>query len=863
MARRYNGPNWTFLKRACAFVALVAALYVAYPMFFCMADRLGAVDIGEFQTLDADRGFQSDATGNTAGFVSRLSGSVTGCFTLSAAQARPIEAQFTVLGGFVGWLLFTILGAIDARRRVRRAADQQRKARQGLQRERTSRTTTGSGHPTVRGSSTSSPRIATGSPRAATSSPAVVPRVMSSGALGSANGPLDDDDDVLARLDEQWERDSSSLHETAPGSGSRSAVGSSTSRQATSDPTHVARDSGATQAAPEPRATPGSPRQTSTTDDLPDLGDLGWDDGDDWSGDPISEAAPPVSPRRAAADDAAFDDTLAPGEADLASALATPAPRPSSGGRDAAARVRRVQPLEPMRLGADGRLALEADGLPADGGASVTVSVAVIAPDGELTACFTDRPLRDVGVRTGSDGMTLRLAWRDVALGVLEAARGIANGAVALRVALRDAHGENSCDLPLHDRLVVHVADQFGAVHGDVQLLVRDASGAAYAARPDTGGRFVLDGLVPGVIEVWRADQGILQTPGGALRTRLELATTGVAFALPSGSVDDDAHHEWVAWRANRHFVRPGAERGDGSGERPFGTMREALDAIADRRHGANHALDYDEIRIEASVSHPGQRVGALRSSDGSGPWWAWWSGKLADTKRPWFQGLAARDVQSRSEARLDGALREDFVVVAVDRLRIVGAQYAERFDALNEGRATLNGSLDALLESTPLTVIGRPATELAEPYRISVRSARHLFLGGLHLVGGRGQTGLDLREVQHAHVFRCWVDGFESGSTAHSGVVGVGRGIQIEGSGRGPASERVHLERCDVGYNRAQRRSMPIRGAGVAVYDSVVHLSACVLHNNTSTQDPAGLSKDGKSSVTGTGNHREANTAV
>ncbi len=48
-----------------------------------------------------------------------------------------------------------------------------------------------------------------------------------------------------------------------------------------------------------------------------------------------------------------------------------------------------------------------------------------------------------------------------------------------------------------------------------------------------------------------------------------------------------------------------------------------------------------------------------------------------------------------------------------------------------------------------------------------------------------------------------------------------------------------------------------------MAIYNSVVQLTACVLHNNTSTQDPAGLSADGASTVSGTGNHREANQSV
>jgi hypothetical protein len=55
----------------------------------------------------------------------------------------------------------------------------------------------------------------------------------------------------------------------------------------------------------------------------------------------------------------------------------------------------------------------------------------------------------------------------------------------------------------------------------------------------------------------------------------------------------------------------------------------------------------------------------------------------------------------------------------------------------------------------------------------------------------------------------------------------------------------------------------MPIRGAGVAIYASRIELAHCIIHNNQSTQDPAGLYGDRKSTVRGAGNHREANDAV
>lgn len=855
MARRYIGPNWTLLTRLSLVIMLGLGLFLVFPIATCSLSAMGGVNLTQVgqnaSGHDGRSSFQTQTVAEARGFVGGMLGTVRSCSAQYPIQQQPIAVQFTALGGFVGFLLFSILGRISTRREIRRAADQQRKARQGLQRERSSRTTTGGGHPTVAEAGPLGAR-----PRAASSGPRVVPRGMTSGSVGLAGSPFEERDDLFSRMDDAFaesgeQRATTERAEPLPRPPRvTGSAGHVFAEDVTAVPARASSSPGRVDVAPTAAA-----RELSSANlpDLNDVDDARWAEDDAWAPEPIAEAV-----------DLYGGDTLAPGESSLAAAL--DAHRPSAPARPLtrATRVHEVHATGALDVGGETEIVLRADGLDDVATCSVRVAAAIVSPSGELLPAFEERALgafRTVSETTNGAVFTLR--WADVALAALETARGLATAAPLARVYVRDGLSEQICDVPLTDTFRARITDQYGGGFEDVLLVVRDATGMERAARPDAEGAVTLGGLVPGVVAVLRADRGLLQPPGGALRVSTELATTGVAFALPSGAVDEARTHELVAWRANRIWVDPQADAGDGSSERPFGSIDEALVAIRARRHAATHALDYDEVRLRGAKSHPGQRVGALRAANGDGPWWPWWGGGVADRTRTWFQKFDAKECQRRVAAHLEGALREDVSLHGLDRIRLIGGPYAETFDRWNEGRETPTLPIEQALAAIPLAVLGRPADELTQPFRLVLRESRHASVVGIHLAGGRGQSGIDMREVYAAYVYRCWIDGFESGSTSVPGVVAVGRGIQIEDSGGEGGHDRVFIERCDIGFNRAQRRSMPIRGAGVAVYDSRIELAHCILHNNQSTQDPAGLYGDRKSLVRGAGNHREANEAI
>jgi hypothetical protein len=90
-----------------------------------------------------------------------------------------------------------------------------------------------------------------------------------------------------------------------------------------------------------------------------------------------------------------------------------------------------------------------------------------------------------------------------------------------------------------------------------------------------------------------------------------------------------------------------------------------------------------------------------------------------------------------------------------------------------------------------------------------------------------------------------------------------VGRGIQIDYSGGASEHEAIRVEHCDIGWNHAARRAVPIRGAGVALYNSNAELIRCYVHHNRATQEPADLVAQGESSVRGEACIRDDNRVV
>jgi hypothetical protein len=136
------------------------------------------------------------------------------------------------------------------------------------------------------------------------------------------------------------------------------------------------------------------------------------------------------------------------------------------------------------------------------------------------------------------------------------------------------------------------------------------------------------------------------------------------------------------------------------------------------------------------------------------------------------------------------------------------------------------------------------------------------VYLEALHIVGAAGESGVLVRNVRRVRIDRCWIDHFEGGRPASDATWAVGRGLQVEKSG--DSRDRVEISGCDIGWNQAVRASVPVRGAGIAIYGSAVRIDRCYIHDNVATRRPADVVVDRESLVdTSVASHRAGNHVV
>ena len=835
MAPSSTGPDWNRISNVCAAVFVAAVLVVMYPFATCVAGVANDTHLpsGGVSASSASGGSaQQQAVRATQDMAASAGGRVAACYQGNPLPMQPLPVQFAGVLGLVGLVLFRVLGRIDHRRQVRRASRRQRTARQAIVKERSSRGESGGGHPTVGTPTGAAVSLSSGPPRVTTANKSLG----LTDAHGTARGPVTGATDVLAQLDAQI-AESDALEEN----------------------THLTERLGG----------------LSASDELPDLGDMDWDkDSGAWDGAaPASEGSAdaladalglgdPADPPAGdwGRDDAAPTDDASATAAGLFSASPAAAPAtPKDGGPRQDLSLERL--AVPRAATVNGELVVQllATGLDAFHDA-LDLAIDVIAADGSLTRAVPPAGLRDIGeYQAMPGGAEITIAWQRFSVAALEVARGATGTAAGLRVTLTGPASELTVDAPLHDVLHLRLRDQYDTPWEDLLIEVVDGLGTARFAKATSAGEFLVEGLAPGNVQVRRVDYGDLQLAGGAPVTRLSTETASVGFALPSGEMRDDAYLELIAWRANRVYVQPGPHDGDGSRERPFGSLQDAVTSIA-RQQGSD-SLGLSEIRISSAATRPTKRVGLRHYADGRCEWLEWWRSERADTSRAWLREVDVAQVRRQADEHGDDALACDARFEGIQRVRIVGAAYAELFDALNTGRREPNDEIERAIADAPLSLLARPRAELAAAFRLAFHGLARVSLIGLHLLGGKGQSGIEIRDCAQVDLIRCWVEGFGSGMTNQSGVVAVGRGLQIDQSGSGAAENRVRIERCDLGFNEARRRSMPIRGAGAAIYNSNAVIASCYIHDNRSSQAPSCVVVDRQSSVRGSRNHRERNT--
>jgi hypothetical protein len=82
---------------------------------------------------------------------------------------------------------------------------------------------------------------------------------------------------------------------------------------------------------------------------------------------------------------------------------------------------------------------------------------------------------------------------------------------------------------------------------------------------------------------------------------------------------------------------------------------------------------------------------------------------------------------------------------------------------------------------------------------------------------------------------------------------------VHVDASGT-PESP-IEFSDCDIGWNSVVRRSVPVRGAAMAAYNSHVVMARCYLHDNVATQEPPDVFASGNGSLRGEGaSHRAGN---
>ena len=493
-----------------------------------------------------------------------------------------------------------------------------------------------------------------------------------------------------------------------------------------------------------------------------------------------------------------------------------------------------------------------------------TVQLAYIDPTRGVTPLWSPpRPLHEfAGAREleRSPRAVLRVTWESVAATIvgLASAPGAGPGRIRLLVATNRA--EEISAAPISDGLAVDLAIRGGALFRATTASLRAPDGTVYGIgiAPEAGTASIrIPDLGTGSYELELHDGSLLALPGQQPSKTVQVATRGAM----AGSVDGVARITVIQpWLLH---VQAGSAAGDGSAERPFGAIAEAVARLQADRAAPDPAVrdraQLGEIRVAPAQGLPEERPQQAASS-GNTPWFNWWRSHTPNTQVAWFDGDTAT-ARASHQFYLEGALQEDIVIEGMSHLRIVNAAYAElrELAALNAGEAARIDEEYALL---PFAVLARPREALTRSYRLEIRGCRDVLVEGLFLFGNESQSGALITGSASVTLKRCIFAFFAAGPTKIAGTFAVGRGLMIDKSGLTGPADGIRLDQCEFGWNTAVRKSVQVRAAALAVYGSAVALSRCYAHHNRADLEPADIMADAQSTLSGdANNHREANT--
>ncbi len=860
---RAAGLNWNSWSRVALGLGILMVVLTQVRATRCTIREFGEVDLPTVE-VDAEAGADEaiTAVAGDEGFFSRLGSAVSDCRARHPVIAAPLWMLLGCLACFAASIVFTILGRIDYTRQVRAAASKQRKARKSLRRERAVRGQSG-GAPTVRSES---------------AAPAAVAPPLNLTGPSSAGAPSSmmdaQEDDVLAALDAQI-----------------------AAREQASEQAVAAPPGPPTQETPQPGG-----EELPSLDDLEEIDWDGFDPEPDLPGGEALDSDSAPGPDQTGSGGAWQTDamgtshlesapTLPSGpdldDLDLGSAEA-PAPPVDAdpGGIDPMAAT--IAPTEAATLGAGGGQSGESGtvlGLGFSGPVTFgdEICVRVHAPgfrqeqgsNAELSLSYVDnlgqehrawaiaRSLATVGRLSVVDsGAEIRIPWQAVHDKILALTRAEGGGVVTLRAGVRSQGASFTAETSLVDGLVIDFRDTNDTPieHALARVTASDGSARLGWVGAERPGRLSVAGIPPGACHIEFEDASQLMYPGGVPGWRISLASSGPAFGAGGDEAAGTPVHDLVAVRSRVLYVSAGADPATGDGLRgtPFHGIGAALATVQSAREAGEPGFESVEIRVDPTARMPTGRHGLITAGDGTCQWMNWWSALPADTTTEWTVDEGLEPLRGAARGDTQTLLGEDVVITSMNDIRIVNTAFAQVRERIAQD-TEFSGSIEAEYANVPMAVIARPESKAVEAFRIKIEHANNVVVEGIHMLGCAGQSGVAVAHSKAVRVRRCWIDLFESGPTGRSGVHAVGRGVQVDasGGGSGPA---ILFERCDIGWNHAQRRSVPVRAAGIAVYDSNVRLVECYVHHNRSTQAPTDVFGAGQTSIQGTGNHRASN---
>lgn len=828
------GPNWQLLTRICAGLALVGLTLMTAPILVCTVS-----DVAGFETPEvAGDNARVPSDGGLLG-ATRVAWSA--CAERYAPRAAPIWQQATTGVAFILAAVFFVLTRISRKRALKLAAAQQRQARKSLRKERLSRPTGASGFDAVprSGVSGAGDIVAESGPRTA------VP--------GASFDPLAALDAEIARAD--------SPHVDPP-------------------PVPQPRTPSAAPAAlPRPTSSSALPTLDQLTDDV----DSGQHDGwDSFAAEPfvrtaeaptlppaigeLERGAPAVSPIAetmptehaptglAELRDRAMADALADGET-------APSVDPF-GGIDGftppeGVALQGARFVEPVHVGKDIVVFVQGEGLLA-ASQSVQIAISVRALSGPTAPVWgTARSLRTAGKATAANGgVSLAIPWREVGETVQKIARREGDAAEELLVSITVGQRSMRIASQVLDSLVVIVRNQLGNPIEPRTVILRTADGRSVrgwvGAR--VPGQLEVQSLQPGMCRLEFEDGSYVGHHGGAPHRNVHLATNGVSY-----SDGAEPHQLWLNEPAVV-FASPFADP-DGTGTRsaPFASLADAIAFVRMRREANDARFAAAEIRLDPTGKLPASRHGLAPA--GATQWQRWWAEATADVTVEWCTDLPSDRLRADALPANGVGFGEEIHLQAVEDLRIVNSAYAGLLDRIARSPG-FEVDLGAELAAIPLVLSTAPQGGPTRGFRLEIERCNRVHIEGVHLLGCTGQSGVAIRDSRAVTLRRCWVDLFAAGTT-RSGTLSVGRGVQIDNSGGGSVATAIVIETCDVGWNRAARRAVPVRGAGVSVHDSTVEMIHCHVHHNVATAAPPGLIAQGSSDIKGRENHRAANRVV